>query len=211
MPHAKTEHTLQKIKSAFISLINEKGFFSLTVSDITQTAKINRGTFYLHYIDKFDLLEKTESSVIHSLEEILDTGYNNTLHSSEPIRRLFSVDVLISVAAFFHSERDLICALLNDNSTAAFLNKMKQCFQQYVIRFSKELEEQGILKNPTGIPEIYVQTVIVNHAVSIFQCWLLQKQPETPEEIALMISRTRFLSPFDLLLHTQTEEAQTLG
>lgn len=44
---------------------------SLTVSDIARGAGINRGTFYLHYIDKYDLMEKLADESIIEVSEIL--------------------------------------------------------------------------------------------------------------------------------------------
>lgn len=42
----------------FVALLAEKGFEKITINDIAERADINRGTVYLHYVDKFDLLEK---------------------------------------------------------------------------------------------------------------------------------------------------------
>lgn len=52
----RTRYTLEVIREAFYELLKEKGFAKLTVSDLCKQAQINRGTFYLHYEDKFALL-----------------------------------------------------------------------------------------------------------------------------------------------------------
>ena len=49
--------TKTDIRKTFIELLNTKGFDNLTVSDIARGSDINRGTFYLHYVDKYDLME----------------------------------------------------------------------------------------------------------------------------------------------------------
>ena len=66
-----TIKTKEKIKSAFTELIMEKGFNNLSVVDISERAGINRGTFYLHYTDKYNLLETLETTIIQNLNEIL--------------------------------------------------------------------------------------------------------------------------------------------
>jgi len=48
--------TRQLLRTALLSLIQERDFDSLTVQDITERATLNRATFYLHYADKHDLL-----------------------------------------------------------------------------------------------------------------------------------------------------------
>lgn len=50
--------TKNAIKKAFLGLFAEKRFEDITINDIADRADINRGTVYLHYMDKFDLLDK---------------------------------------------------------------------------------------------------------------------------------------------------------
>ena len=55
------------IKAALIQLLNKKEFNAVKVSEICELADINRGTFYLNYLDKYDLLEK----IIHEQIDLL--------------------------------------------------------------------------------------------------------------------------------------------
>lgn len=48
MTQKRKTQTKAIIKNVFTQLLIEKGFNSLTVSDITRMSNINRGTFYLH-------------------------------------------------------------------------------------------------------------------------------------------------------------------
>lgn len=51
--YIKTERA---IREAFFELLEEGEFEKISVTDITQRAQINRNTFYLHYSDKFNLV-----------------------------------------------------------------------------------------------------------------------------------------------------------
>ena len=53
----RRRYTLSVIQEAFFALLAEVGFAKMTVADICRRADINRGTFYLHYEDKFALLD----------------------------------------------------------------------------------------------------------------------------------------------------------
>ncbi len=59
---AKTDRrvlkTQEALKQAVIGLMSEKKFDEITIQDIADRANLNRGTIYLHYQDKFDLLDK---------------------------------------------------------------------------------------------------------------------------------------------------------
>jgi len=49
--------TRQLLLQAFSDLYSEKGFHAMTVRDITDRARVNRGTFYSHFEDKHAILE----------------------------------------------------------------------------------------------------------------------------------------------------------
>lgn len=62
--------TKEAIRDALVDLIEEKGFEALTVKDITTRAKINRGTFYAHYQDKFDLMKRCQEEILAEMTNI---------------------------------------------------------------------------------------------------------------------------------------------
>lgn len=49
--------TEKAIKDAFLDLLKKNKYAKITVNDIAMNAMINRNTFYLHYVDKDDLLD----------------------------------------------------------------------------------------------------------------------------------------------------------
>ena len=53
----RRRYTLSVIRGRFFALLAEVSFAKMTVADICRRADINRGTFYLHYEDKFALLD----------------------------------------------------------------------------------------------------------------------------------------------------------
>lgn len=63
----RIQKTRETIKNAFIELLNEKGFWNISVNEVAERADINRGTFYLHYQDKFDLFEKYVDELLSEL------------------------------------------------------------------------------------------------------------------------------------------------
>ena len=61
--------TEKLIKAAFISLLAEKSFADISISDIAERAEIGRGTFYKHYADKHALLSSFEERIRRDLEQ----------------------------------------------------------------------------------------------------------------------------------------------
>ena len=68
----KNRKTKELIQTSFIYILEEKPFESITIGDITKQAKINRGTFYLHYKDKYDLLDQMEQRLFADLGTYID-------------------------------------------------------------------------------------------------------------------------------------------
>lgn len=60
------------IQSAFLEMLINEGFDDITVKNITEKANIGRKTFYLHYMDKFDLLNKIVDVHLKRLRVICD-------------------------------------------------------------------------------------------------------------------------------------------
>src|SRR6266516_2886157 len=52
----RVQRTQQLLRNALFSLIQEKGFESLSVQDIIDRADVGRTTFYAHFDNKEDLL-----------------------------------------------------------------------------------------------------------------------------------------------------------
>lgn len=53
----RVKRTRKLLQQAFLELIQEKSFASISIQDITERATVNRATFYAHFADKFELLD----------------------------------------------------------------------------------------------------------------------------------------------------------
>ena len=76
--------TRQLLLQAFSDLFSEEGFHTMTVQDITGRARVNRGTFYTHFEDKYAILEcwLREQFQQHVASKVLglDFWQQSTLH-----------------------------------------------------------------------------------------------------------------------------------
>jgi AcrR family transcriptional regulator len=53
----RVKRTRKLIVDAFFSLMAEKSFHAISVQDIAERATVNRATFYLHFEDKYGLMD----------------------------------------------------------------------------------------------------------------------------------------------------------
>ncbi len=55
-PDRRIQRTRQLLKQTSLEIIREKGFRAMSIQEITERANVNRGTFYVHFADKYALL-----------------------------------------------------------------------------------------------------------------------------------------------------------
>lgn len=137
MTDYRFQRTDNEIQSAFLTLVDQQGFRNVSVSAVTQTALINRQTFYQHYTDIYDLSEKMVAQMMLKFRELLKIrSQKNSLKLG--IREM---EELISPQAtqLLLDERDKIKILrqlpLEDKSLDKQLIKI---INQYLDNFFKE-------------------------------------------------------------------------
>ena len=69
----RVRYTRMIIKQAFLELLQQKPASKITVREVCDKAEINRSTFYKHYLDCCDLLDKLKEEALVQLEEKLST------------------------------------------------------------------------------------------------------------------------------------------
>lgn len=94
------------IKKAFYDLLSEKtSFAAITIQDIADKAMINRSTFYAHYYDKYDLLEKYSSDLFSEIKDLSLISYNDQSRNSirSQLESLFNkiFEHIFSYSAFY--------------------------------------------------------------------------------------------------------------
>lgn len=71
----KSDHrirvTKMLIRRAFTELLRNKPIQSISVKELCETAGINRGTFYSHYTDIYDLMKKMEEEMLEDFQQAL--------------------------------------------------------------------------------------------------------------------------------------------
>lgn len=86
--------TEMKIQRAFIKIVIIEGFDKLTISALIKEAKINRGTFYIHYLDKYDLKSQYEKEIILDIQNIFSNykkpDVDKSLNKNNAFLQLFN-------------------------------------------------------------------------------------------------------------------------
>jgi AcrR family transcriptional regulator len=118
----RVQRTQQLLHAALMSLVQEKGFESLTVQDIIDRANVGRATFYAHFESKEDLLASGIEGLRASLRERRRQALSAATDADD---RLFAFSHELFVHANEH--RTMFRAMLGKRSGAVIqqlLHKM---------------------------------------------------------------------------------------
>lgn len=190
----RTRQTRRRIKEALVELIAEKGFDSLTVSDVTRRAHINRGTFYLHFTDKYDMMAKLEDELIARLEQVL------LQEGGEPRdpRDLFPYERLLPALELVAQDIDFVRAVAGRGGDPEFSSKLRSVIEGL---FAQGLERSGCtLCDDDELPLVYARELALSHVLTIINLWLERGGTESPEQLARIIVGAKDVSPASLLI-----------
>lgn len=179
----RTIRTEKMIRVALSQLIEEKGFNDLSITDITTRADINRGTFYLHYTDKYDLLEKIENELI---EELL----SNCNITSDVDKQM---SFMIKLFQYLNENAIFMKAILGPKGDPTFQCKLKALIQTCLFENNKA----KVLKNENMlVPESYFIAYVLSAHLGVIQHWLESDMERSPEDMASILSNMFVLGPF---------------
>lgn len=168
----RIRRTKKAMTEALAKLLLEKSLNNISVREIADMADINRGTFYLHYRDVYDMADKLQNEIFEKFNEIVDN-----YESEENRADLFPlIEQLFNLLA---ENSDLAKVLLGKNGDAAFVDKLKS-----VIKEKCFVNAQKILNIKNGNEFIYFYHYIVSGCIGICDNWLNSGMKETPREMA---------------------------
>ena len=121
-----------KIRDALVTLLTKKPFHKITITDITKVAEINRSTYYYHYYEIEEVLDKIIQVSVEDLIEIM-------LLSLES-QHTFTIDqdILPSTRAMFKhidKHKKYYTALINSDVS----NRFSQAFITSIYEFNSKL------------------------------------------------------------------------
>jgi AcrR family transcriptional regulator len=177
------------IREALVALIKEKGFDALTVRDIVERANLNRGTFYLHYQDKFDLLEQTEAEILQEIQHIFlqaNSLVAGDLSRAEQLQRL-----VILLLEYVREHADLMQAFFGLQGNYSFITRMRGMAEQNL----KLGALSGLNDENFSVPREYLLSYVLHANLGVLQAWFTTGCQETPQEMARILFRLSFDGP----------------
>ena len=168
----RVRKTRRQLRECLITLLKEKKVQDITVRELTDMADLNRGTFYLHYKDVFDLLEKTEAELQEDFNQLV------CKHDAVDLKQRPSV-IFNEIYSLVYDNADLIEILLGENGDLNFVNRLKQLIREKCLKDWMEVFRSG---NADAFDAFF--SFIVSGCIGLVQYWLQTGLKETPEQMA---------------------------
>lgn len=127
------------LKDGFMELMQQKPIQQITVKELCDYVDLNRGTFYLHYKDIYDLLDHIESEILEQFNEMIHA------YSPEEVNGKPSL-LLKSIFHFLGDNSDFCRMVLGVNRDRNFINKLKtvlkeKCFSDWEYLYSNRASD----------------------------------------------------------------------
>ena len=119
----RVRYTKMILQQALLKILQRKHIDKVTIKELCEEAKVNRGTFYLHYATPNDLLMEIEQQFIDEytakFSPYFDDGYETSYMSN-----LF---------AGILKNRELCRIIMGKNGNPRFVERIQQMFRPYVV------------------------------------------------------------------------------
>lgn len=168
----RVRKTRRQLRECLITLLKEKKVQDITVRELTDMVDLNRGTFYLHYKDVFDLLEKTEAELQEDFNQLV------CKHDAVDLKQRPSV-IFNEIYSLVYDNADLIEILLGENGDLNFVNRLKLLIREKCLKDWMEVFRSG---NAAAFDAFF--SFIVSGCIGLVQYWLQTGLKETPEQMA---------------------------
>jgi AcrR family transcriptional regulator len=185
--------TRRVIRQCLTELLKTKRLQDITVREISEKADINRGTFYLHYRDIFDLMEQIENELLEELEDVLNHFKASDLLSNPAL-------VFTRVFQLVKENSDMVSILIGQNGDINFVNRLKDIVREKCLKDWMELfrpgagggrqtsrSSQSTLLDDSAFEAYYSFTV--TGCIGLVQYWLDSGLKETPEQLASLVEQ----------------------
>lgn len=163
-------------KNGLISLLQKKPIYQISVTELCDTAELNRSTFYKYYENVRDILIELEKETLQKGKQCMQ----EIVVSEED----FYIAPLYRLLCDIQNNREIYQLLMNNSVDDGFTSDM----MQETIDFLKDQANSLHIKE--GNKSNYLFQYLVSGCTSVIQNWINGPMLETPMEISELIYHT---------------------
>jgi AcrR family transcriptional regulator len=163
--------TQEALKNAVLELMAEKKFDDITIQDLSDRANVSRGTLYLHYMDKYDLLDKLIESHIDELRE-----------RCEAAAEMDFITGSLIWTEYFERNYSFFSMMLASKGAPYFRNR----FLDFLVEEFRNEVDVTKGKNQ-GLNEDLIVRFVASAYVGVVEWWFMNEKPILHEALAVQL------------------------
>ena len=153
--------TQMLIRQAFTELLKQKPIQNISIRELCERARINRGTFYAHYLDIYDLRDSLENEMYEKFDQALKDQLAANKGSVSPVR------VTAELFQCLKDHSDLCVVTLGEYGDKNFLLKL--------VTRARQIGMESYAKYFTDVPPQkidYFYAYISSGCMGLVQKWI---------------------------------------
>lgn len=171
----RIERSRQMIMQAFIGLLEEQDFEKITIQGIADRANVNRGTVYLHFTDKYDLLEQSVETYLMMLVD--------SCLQEEGVATELSRELLIRAFTYLKEHASIYRVLMTNKGIPTFRHRMTQFIKGNITVVVNYMNLE------TGIHRDVMAQFLSISVTGLIEWWIVESMPYTPEEMVEQMTK----------------------
>jgi AcrR family transcriptional regulator len=187
----RVARTRKMLRHALFTLLEHKPFDTITVLEITKQAELNPATFYLHYDDKYDLL----NSIVAEIDAIITQLPQIAFAKADSIQDAAQLD--IAILGHIEQYKSFYRLMLGKYGVAA----VREALYKQLLTLVRGVIDQI----PTSIefPQISKELAVHLYAgayMGVIEWWLASNEPMTAEQLAQAVWRFEHVPTYGQLI-----------
>lgn len=170
----RARRTRRLLKESLLEMMKQKRFSEISVRDVTDSADMNRTTFYLHYTDTTQLLQSMEEDLLTEAQMLVNAHIQETVADGS-LRPVFE-----PILDFVVEHREVCAILFENNEVSQFAEHLQQLIHRNgteVIRaWFQPMDDQQLS---------YLLRFITYGLIGLIREWF-QKNMDLPKEELLV-------------------------
>ncbi|RWZ54461.1 TetR/AcrR family transcriptional regulator [Halobacillus fulvus] len=171
----RKKYTRKVLKESLVKLLVDKPISEITVKEICQLADINRSTFYTHYHDHYDLLDKIEEEITEDM--------NQYLHSYRYDLEEESIQMTEKILEYVVEHKLMFEALLNKEAAPSFEKRMMALTRGFMM--NNWMSGSALNERESE----YLSSFVISGAIYVIKDWIEAGMEASPREMAVMINQ----------------------
>ena len=172
----RVKYTKMVLKQSLLELMADRPIGKVSIKEICELSDINRGTFYKHYGDQYDLLNEIHNDLDSEIRATVEKSLTDSSNGA---------DIIVEIIRCIAAQSSLCKILCGEYGDGEFLKKlMNIAHDQFIEEWKARIDKADVKQ----LARFY--TYMANGIIAVSQEWLQSGMEETPEDIASFIDKT---------------------